>query len=47
VTFTTDEHRVLFRGDDGRKRETQWHKLFVIDNDGKEHKMEIVKRVKH
>jgi hypothetical protein len=45
VSFTTDEHRLLFLGDDGRKHETLWHKLFVIDNDGKEHEMEIVKKV--
>ncbi len=46
VKFTTDERRVLFRGDDGKKHETQWHKFFVIDNHGKEHEMEIVKKLR-
>jgi 3,4-dihydroxy-2-butanone 4-phosphate synthase len=32
-------------GDDGRKHETLCHKLFVIDNDGRENEMEIVKKV--
>jgi hypothetical protein len=45
VTFKKDEHRVLYRDDDGRKHETLWHKLFVIDNDSREHEMEIVKKV--
>jgi len=45
VKFAADERRVVSRGEDGRKHETQWHKLFVVDNDGEEREMEIVKKV--
>jgi len=45
VKFVVDERRVFYLGKDGKKHERQWLKMFVIDNGGKEHELEIVKEV--
>jgi len=45
VRFALDEHREIFRGEDGKRYERQSHKLLVINDDGKEHEMEIVNKV--
>jgi len=46
VKFITDERKVLYRGDDGRKHCRTWHKLFVLDEHGREHEFEIVSKVR-
>lgn len=46
VKYSTDERRIVYLGDDGKKHERVNRKLFVRDNRGKTREMEIVSKLK-
>jgi len=46
VKFSADTHQVLYRGKDGGKYDRFYHDMVLIDDGGKRHHLNILRKVR-